>query len=166
MQPHASASDEHERAIALYRQLLAASSDILRSTRVARPLPSDRRTAKGGDRILSTGGGHPTELRRCLLEPRQSQDLSLFAGRDRAHARRGSGSVPQPLLIATICASHWAKRTRTGASTRNRGNSTSAATHSSAPKAATSGDRRNKHAQADRGVHGAVFRRARGRRGA
>ena len=89
-QPRASASDEHAPAIALYRQLLDASpgsADLHVS--LGHALKS-RRTAEGGHRILPNGSSRQTELRRRLVEPRQSQDLSLFAGRDRAHARRGS----------------------------------------------------------------------------
>ncbi len=60
------------------------------------------------------------EFRRRLLEPRQSQDLSLHRRGDRAHARRGGVAGNAARSIAIICVLRSARRSRTAASTPNR----------------------------------------------
>jgi len=87
---------EHEPAIALYRQLLAASP---RSRELYVSLGhalQTVRTTEGVNRILPNGGDYQAKLRRCLVESRQSQDLSIFGERDRTNARRGSRAGRKP----------------------------------------------------------------------
>ena len=74
---------EHERAIALYRELLPetpADADLHLS--IAHALKTLGRRAEAIE-SYRTGGRLPARLRRCLLEPRQSQDLSLHGRRAR-----------------------------------------------------------------------------------
>ena len=55
---------QNQRAIELYGQLLARHlAGIFRFASSARSLASERRTAEGGHRVVSTGSGHSTEFR-------------------------------------------------------------------------------------------------------
>ena len=68
---------EHEEAIGLYRELLADAPRAGGSAPVDRPCAEDAGTAPEAIESYRTAAAMRPELRRCLLEPRQSQDLSL-----------------------------------------------------------------------------------------
>ena len=93
-----------------------------RSRRPSRPTARRPRRAAG--------------FRRRLVEPRESQDLPLRRRRDRAHAR--AEAAPATALVDRyhLCFA-LGKAWRIAASTRSPGATTSAATRSSRPKAAT-----------------------------
>src|ERR1700728_976990 len=83
-----------------------------RTARVARQFVEGCRTAEGSGRMLPDGGRRQTELWRCLVEPRQPQDLSLLRGRDRAHARQGNraGHGPRRSLPSLLRARQGGRR--------------------------------------------------------
>ena len=68
---------EHDKAIALYRDMLADVPDIAGRASLARPCAEDGRPGSGSDRGLSRGRGGAARFRRRLLEPGEPQDLPL-----------------------------------------------------------------------------------------
>ena len=115
--PSPSGLGQNEQAIALYR-------DMLRDTRVlgcspmagARALKTVRTPAREADRVLPRGGPRPSRFRRCLLEPRQPENLSVRRRRDR-HDARHRGGVARAIGLAdrpTTSASLSAKPSRIG----------------------------------------------------
>ena len=142
--PHA-LRDRLRRPWASMRRRIAALPRAARRTRRARPICTCRSPIAlktlgrrdGSHRGLPRRRRRPPELRRCLLESRQLQDLSLHGRGDRAHARRGSGArhAARRSLSPVLRARQGA--TRIAASTKSPGATTSAAMRSSDPKAAT-----------------------------
>ena len=89
-----------------------------RRPRAAGPAPVDRPRAEdsgqtaGGHRLLSRRHRHQARLRRCLLEPRQPQDLPFHRRGHRADARRRNRRPASRSRTAITCASRSARRWR------------------------------------------------------
>ena len=108
-------------AIALYRDMLDRRARLAGRASLAGARAEDGRTAAGSDRGLSRRGGGAARFRRRLLEPGQSQNLSLHRRRDRAHARRGSVRQRLRWWTALISALRSARRWRIAARSPNPG---------------------------------------------
>ena len=119
---------EHERAVALYRDVLqgtSADADIHLS--IAHALKTMGRSDEAIEsyrRAAHTRDG----FRRRLLEPRQPQDLPVHGRRTRPAARNCKPTPHSRPPTAFICASPSARHSRTGATTPSRSSTTSRAT--------------------------------------
>ncbi len=107
---------EHERAVAFYRDLLTRDPRGCRCASVDCACAEDPRAARGGDRVLPQRGRLPAGLRRCLLEPREPQDLPLHRTRSSLQLRAAEAADRlRDSSTASISASRSARRWRIGA---------------------------------------------------